>query len=503
MQACTAWLQSHQCSTSLEAEVRARLDAVGVQLVPQQQSPFGILIFNEPSDRILTLLQQASRQSERILAVAAGSAKDVPVWRLLDAGATDALAWDDAGVTARQIGSKLARWAEINRLVHCTLSEGVLVGHSAAWLALVRRVIEAASYSTAPILLTGESGTGKELLARLVSKVTHVCNGSTVRRDLVTVDCGTLVPELSGSEFFGHERGAFTGAHVARDGAFSLADGATLLLDEIGEIPLPLQPQILRCIQEGTYKKLGSNVWQKSKFRLVSATNCDLERLVKRRHFRLDLYHRIAGYVFHTPALHKRREDILPLVTHFLYKLLGRPPPELDVHMRDYLVNRDYSGNVRELFQLVQRIAARYSGSGPITAGDLPEEDRPANFAFALAWPNERFKKSISEAVLLGTSLRQITQTTTETAIRAAMESENGNTRRAAMRLGITDRAIQMRRASGQLVLNEGHASDVGPATDIDGPEPARANIHTCFTSARGNFSDRGTSMAQLKGETI
>ena len=200
-----------------------------------------------------------------------------------------------------------------DRTVEATLSGDLIVGRSEVWRALLWRIIEAAAYSRVPILLTGESGTGKELLARLVSKVTRKAgNLRATGPDLVTLDCGTLVPELSGSKFFGHERGAFTGAHVARDGAFALSNGVTLLLDEIGEIPLHLQPQILRCIQEGAYKRLGSNVWQKSDFRLVSATNCDLEQLVSRQQFRLDLYYRIAGCIFQTPPLRERREDMIP-----------------------------------------------------------------------------------------------------------------------------------------------------------------------------------------------
>lgn len=468
MQPCTAWFRSHQCSPSLEAEVRARLNAAGVQIVAAEESPFGIVCFAEMSDELLSLLQKTAGQFSRVMAVATGTAKAISAWRLLEAGAADALFWDKSGAAAGQIGGKLMRWSEIDDLVHSALSEGLLVGHSAVLLALLRRIVEAATYSTAPILLTGESGTGKELLARLVSKVTRSPgNGRLPRRELVTVDCGTLVSELSGSEFFGHERGAFTGAYVARDGAFALADGATLLLDEIGEIPLPLQPNILRCIQEGTYKRLGSNVWQKSTFRLVSATNANLEQLVTARRFRLDLYYRVAGCVFRTPPLRERREDILPLAIHFLGKLLRRTPPELDSHLRDYLVNRDYPGNVRELYQLIQRIAARYSGSGPITPGDLPEEDRPVGLGFPRAWPSEGFTKSISEAVLLGTSLKRIAQTTAETAIRAAMESEKGNIKRAATRLGITDRAIQMRRASGQLPRKESYVPKAGPAPDV------------------------------------
>ena len=129
------------------------------------------------------------------------------------------------------------------------------------------------------------------------------------------------------------------------------------------------------------------------------------------------------------------------------------------------MVHRDYPGNVRELYQLVQRITARYAGSGPVTAGDLPEEDRPVGSGFTRAWPNEAFKKSISEAVLLGTSLQEIKQATAQTAVQAAMHIESGQVKRAATRLGITDRAIQRRRASGQWPRNAEGATEAADAS--------------------------------------
>src|SRR5262249_20244908 len=155
-------------------------------------------------------------------------------------------------------------------------------------------------------------------------------------------------------ELFGHERGAFTGAVNPREGAFALADGATLFLDEVGELPLRLQAQLLRAIQEKTYKRVGGNVWQTTDFRLVCATNRDLTDAVERGEFRGDLYSRIGGWVFRTPPLRERPEDILPLSTHFLSTFLPEETlPELDEPVREYFLRRPYPGNVRELRQLV------------------------------------------------------------------------------------------------------------------------------------------------------
>jgi transcriptional regulator with GAF, ATPase, and Fis domain len=289
------------------------------------------------------------------------------------------------------------------------------------------------------------------MLARLISAVTrHTSNGSEPRRELVTVDCGALSPELSGSELFGHERGAFTGAHASREGAFALADGATLFLDEIGDVPLSIQVQLLRAIQEGSYKRVGGNTWQHARFRLVCATNRDLEELVRQGRFRLDLYHRIAGCILRPPPLRKRKADILPLASHFLRKM-APDASGFSPQVEEYLVNRTYSGNVRELQQLIHRIALRHAGEGPVTAGDIPEEDRPADGELQRAWPDEKLEQSLADAVALGTSLKEIGQITTQVAIRIAVQSENGNLQRAARRLGITDRALQMRKAAGQL----------------------------------------------------
>ena len=370
------------------------------------------------------------------------------IWRLLHAGASDVLLWNGPNAGA-QLLARLRRWREIDELAEQVCRQQSMIGEAAAWRTLIRKVVEAARFSTMPVLLIGESGTGKELLARLISAVGAAIHGvNRFRGELITVDCGSLVPELSGSEFFGHERGAFTGAHSQREGAFAQADGATLLLDEIGEVPLGLQSQLLRAIQEKTYKRVGGNAWQKTDFRLVCATNRDLEELVQRGQFRLDLFYRIAGCVFRTPTLAERTEDILPLASFFLRGCLSGSALEFDNAVSEYLLNRDYPGNIRELRQLVERIAHRHSGPGPITAGDIPDEYRPANGEMDRVWPDEELEHTISNALATGAGLNEITRVAADTAVRIAVRSEQGNLQRAASRLGITDRALQLRRAA-------------------------------------------------------
>ena len=268
--------------------------------------------------------------------------------------------------------------------------------------------------------------------------------------EFVVLDCTTVVPELSGSEFFGHERGAFTHAVSTRQGAFELADGGTLFLDEVGELPLPLQAELLRVVQERTYKPVGSNVWKNANFRLVCATNRDLVAEQERGAFRRDFYHRIASWTCELPPLSERREDILPLARRFLEQALGTPePPELESALRDYLQLRNYPGNVRELRQLVRRIAHRHLGRGPITVGDVPEDEIPrAAAGLAGDWREAGLERTIRHAQALGVTLREIGTGAAEVAIRVALEDSAGNLQRAARKLGVTDRALQMRRAA-------------------------------------------------------
>ena len=452
-----AWIRTCGLSgTAAEATARQSLQAAGIHLTPHSggdaQEPFGIIGFHEATEELFALLHAARRDGFRVIALALAATQcPPPVWQLLHAGASEVLVWDDDGVTAGHIRAKFERWSRVESIAHQASLNLSLIGQSVAWRTLVRDAVEMAHFTRAPVLITGESGTGKEMVARMISVVTGTEDGQEARKELITVDCGAVVSELSGSELFGHERGAFTGAHAMREGAFAQADGATLFLDEIGDVPPSIQVQLLRAIQEKTYKRVGGNTWYRTRFRLVCATNRDLKELVRQGLFRLDLYHRIAGCVIQMPPLREHKEDILPLASHFLRESIEGATRGFDEQVEAYLLNRSYPGNVRELRQLVYRIALRHTGDGPITAGDVPEEDRPAAGEFRRAWPDDRFEQSLADAITLGASLKEITQTATQTAIRIAVQSENGNLQRAARRLGITDRALQARRAAGLL----------------------------------------------------
>ncbi|HLO18340.1 MAG TPA: sigma 54-interacting transcriptional regulator, partial [Anaerolineales bacterium] len=365
-------------------------------------------------------------------------------WQILRAGASDVLLWDQNSDIASVMTAKFQRWQEIDELVNSALIRNSLVGNSRAWKSVLCQLIEIARFTDDPVVLIGETGTGKELAARLI----HTLDLKRNNRDLVVLDCTTIVPDLSGSELFGHEKGSFTGAVSSRDGAFALADGGTLFLDEVGELTLSLQVQLLRVLQEHTYKRVGSNLWHKADFRLICATNRELRNNLEIDQFRKDLYYRIAHWVVRMPPLRERIEDIIPLVQYFMKQ--ARPdeePPELDDKVQEYFLTREYPGNVRDLRSLVFRIIARHLGSGPITIGDIPSDERPSEAIDQFVQHELSIEQSIRRAVASGLGLKEIKRLVEDTTIRVVLEDQAGNLQRAARVLDVTDRTLQKRRA--------------------------------------------------------
>jgi len=222
--------------------------------------------------------------------------------------------------------------------------------------------------SEVPVLITGESGTGKELLARAIHAASP--RGTSPFK---AINMASLTASLFEAEFFGHTRGAFTGAEAVREGYLEHADGGTLFLDEIGSLALDLQGKLLRVLQDGEYMKLGTSRQQKADVRFVAATNEDMDRLLARRAFRKDLYYRIRGGWLHLPPLRERREDVVPLVEGFLTEFgpaaqaAGIEHDALCV-LRDY----DYPGNIRELRSILQS-AVNLAQGAPISLRCLPD----------------------------------------------------------------------------------------------------------------------------------
>jgi DNA-binding NtrC family response regulator len=230
----------------------------------------------------------------------------------------------------------------------------------------VLRMVSRLKDTRTPVLITGESGTGKELVARAI----HF-RGSFANRPFVAVDCGSLVPTLIESELFGYEKGAFTGALKARTGLFQSADGGTIFLDEIGELPLEMQAKLLRVLQEKEVRPVGSNQRSKVDVRVIAATNRDLEREYRNGTFRKDLYFRLNVVTVHVPALRERRSDIPMLAHWFLERCApGRAVQVTNAAMKS-LLQYDWPGNVRELENCVERAVA-LGDQQMIDSDDLP-----------------------------------------------------------------------------------------------------------------------------------
>jgi transcriptional regulator with GAF, ATPase, and Fis domain len=207
--------------------------------------------------------------------------------------------------------------------------------------------------TTAMVLISGESGTGKELVARAIH------DGSPRgQRPLITVNCASVPRDLFESEFFGHIKGAFTGALRDRAGRFQAAHGGTLFLDEVGEIPLDLQGKLLRVLQEGRFERIGDDVTRQVDVRIIAATNRDLEGDVTSGRFRRDLFYRLSVFPIQLPPLRERPEDIRPLASHFLgqaARRYGRPTPRLTGAAGRALETYRWPGNIRELQHVIER----------------------------------------------------------------------------------------------------------------------------------------------------
>jgi formate hydrogenlyase transcriptional activator len=252
-----------------------------------------------------------------------------------------------------------------NVYLHTELVEardfGEIVGRSPALQAVVEKVRQVAD-TTAPVLLLGETGTGKELLARALH-----AHGQRHARAFIAVNCAALAPTLIESELFGHEKGAFTGAHQAKPGRFELADQGTLFLDEIGELDPALQTKLLRVLEDGEIQRLGSTVTRKVDVRIIAATNRNLRRDLRDGRFRPDLYYRLSVFPIAVPPLRDRREDIPLLVWHFIesrQRALNRTITKIPKTVMAALQAYEWPGNVRELQNVIER--AMILATGPV-----------------------------------------------------------------------------------------------------------------------------------------
>ncbi len=247
--------------------------------------------------------------------------------------------------------------------------DGHMIGDSDRLRELQRNIARAAQ-TNSTVLITGETGTGKELVARAIHR-----NSPRADKPFVAVNCAALAETLLESELFGHEKGAFTGAIAQKKGRLELAAGGTMFLDEIGEIPMPLQAKLLRVLQERQMERVGGTRPIRLDIRLIAATNRNLEEEVRGGRFRQDLYYRLNVVVLKTPALRERPSDILPLAMHFASRFseqCGRRISGIAPEAQAYLVNYDWPGNIRELENAMERAVVLGAGE-MIRLEDLPE----------------------------------------------------------------------------------------------------------------------------------
>ena len=283
-----------------------------------------------------------------------------------------------------------------------------------------------ADYKTT-VLIQGESGTGKELVA-------HALHSGSSRKDrpFVPINCGAIPETLLESELFGHKKGAFTDAHADKKGLFAEADRGTLFLDEIGELPLSLQVKLLRVLQEGRIRPLGTTRDQEVDVRVIAATVRDLRREVEENRFREDLYYRLNVLQINVPPLRDRRDDIMLLVEHFIERnnaRLGTKIRDMDARTRKLLLNYPWPGNVRELENTIERAVVLAEGD-MITVADLPERMRA---------PADPVAASLATGEL---SIKKTARFMEETLIRRALEKTGGNRTAAAKVLEISHRAL-------------------------------------------------------------
>ena len=379
--------------------------------------------------RGLDLIQRVRELDSNVPILAVADAGDVgSAQEAVSAGATDFLVRGDQ--LEKRITTVLGKLKNLfsvierNRaldalnaqLRHDMQARFQLIGRSPQMTAVIDQIQRVAKVPR-PVLIVGERGTGKELVARAI----HFSAGPA-NRPIVTVNCAAFPEALLESELFGHERGAFTGADATRQGKFELADGGTLFLDEIGNMPLTFQQKILRVVEYGTFSRVGGHEELKTSARIIAATNCDVQQLIRNGNFLSDLYDRLSFELIEVPPLRERKGDIETLSNHFLYQFAMEIPAfkgkKLSKAALDTLRQYPFPGNVRELKNIIERAAYR----------DTTNEITPQDFGIL---------QSPDANVLHGSFTEQV-DALSKSLIQNAMQQADSNKAEAARLLGLS-----------------------------------------------------------------
>ncbi len=380
-----------------------------------------------------------ARAPEMRIVVLSGQSEQAHARHARTLGATEFVSKPADPALLRQLLHTLLRVAPAGLASPTTAG---LIGKSAALQKLLQQIQPLAD-SPYPVLIEGESGVGKEIVAR------HHLHATTTRsqRPFLAVNCAAISPALMESTLFGHTKGAFTGATQAHAGCFEDAQDGTLFLDEVGELPLDLQPKLLRVLENGEFHRVGETQVRRARARIIAATNRDLRLEVRNGHFRSDLYHRLSVFTLNMPALRDMGEDRLVLLEHFANQLAresGCTAFQLEPAAIAQLMQYPFPGNVRELRNIAIRLIARYAGQS-VSAEQLMAEFDPFNLATANthAGSNEQLRQQQLQTGTfnLDHALSQFEQDYIQTALTLA----RGNMSQAARLLGINRTTLYAR----------------------------------------------------------
>jgi len=316
----------------------------------------------------------------------------------------------------RRLRAAFEENARLREEVQVSMNYGRIIGESPALQKMLTRV-EAVAQTSASVLIQGESGVGKELVAHVIH-----ARSSRSQGPLVKVNCASIPHELFESEFFGHVKGAFTGAHRDRVGRFQLADGGTIFLDEVGEIPLDLQSKLLRVLQESEYERVGDDRTHSVDVRVVAATNRDLEQAVAAGRFREDLFYRLSVFPIEVPPLRERGDDVLQIASHFLERTcqeFGHRPLTFSKQQAALLKRYDWPGNIRELKNVIERAVI-------LSRGKVLRLDLAMNDILIAVQTSETLPQDNGNHVLTEAEIRELERKNTMLALERAQWRVSG-----------------------------------------------------------------------------